>query len=512
MLTSQSLNDSRERVKKRMYTPGTDEYHCSSQPLNDLVLQNVLSAVPSKSKMLKEGYIAALTREGGISPCSLMLGMLYIKKLAHTNPAYLKTISSRNLFLVAMVIASKYMNDEGELEALTNGDWADIGCTSKTTVDLLEKDFLQAIDWKLYVSLEEYYAFVTSIEGRIALDQATKRGWMTYTDIAAVWEATDLQHCFLGASKLTAKVTLSSMALYFMCVTALFTAGSPQSSPSAPLIESADDVSPSPLAGSCGSPLKLIGSSGSPSQELFDCGAACVRFCDSSGVTVGWCEGGDGGGGWNAGTLQNGNRKLGNGSMENEDVGIGISGVDHGYWNAMQIGNGKLGHGNTENEDVGIGVDRGYRNAKRFCDSCCKRCKSLTGHQDCYKPANLTSRNASCLLAPLMEPTPGEDITQRGYEALDCQHCKNHNTGTSNGRIITRVAGHSPHHARLLPSPTQRQYGRSKIIGSGRSRARGKGASAPLELWSGSLMGGLGSLFTTHGKLHETVAYFSAAI
>ena len=29
---------------------------------------------------------------------------------------------------------------------------------------------------------------------------------MTYTDIAAVWEATDLQHCFLGASKLTAKV------------------------------------------------------------------------------------------------------------------------------------------------------------------------------------------------------------------------------------------------------------------------------------------------------------------
>ena len=36
MLTSQSLNDSRERVKKRMYTPGTDEYHCSSQPLNGM--------------------------------------------------------------------------------------------------------------------------------------------------------------------------------------------------------------------------------------------------------------------------------------------------------------------------------------------------------------------------------------------------------------------------------------------------------------------------------------------
>ncbi len=30
-------------------------------------------------------------------------------------------------FLICQVIASKYLNDEGEMEALTNSEWANIG-------------------------------------------------------------------------------------------------------------------------------------------------------------------------------------------------------------------------------------------------------------------------------------------------------------------------------------------------------------------------------------------------
>jgi len=133
------------QVKKKMYLPDVDEYNSSSEPLTDLTLGEVLSVAPAKSKALKHGYIADLTREGGISPCSLMLGLLYIKRLSQTNPKYLKTVSSRELFLIAMVIASKYMNDEGEMEALTNTEWAEIGCTPKAALDELERNFLEAI-------------------------------------------------------------------------------------------------------------------------------------------------------------------------------------------------------------------------------------------------------------------------------------------------------------------------------------------------------------------------------
>ena len=63
------------------------------------------------------------------------------------------------------VVASKYMNDEGEMEALTNSDWAKlgtkdfpildlnnnilllplVGSMTKTALDDLERNFLSAI-------------------------------------------------------------------------------------------------------------------------------------------------------------------------------------------------------------------------------------------------------------------------------------------------------------------------------------------------------------------------------
>ena len=48
------------------------------------------------------------------------------------------------IFLCVMfqMIASKYLNDEGESEALTNSEWADVGCKSKATLDSMERKFL----------------------------------------------------------------------------------------------------------------------------------------------------------------------------------------------------------------------------------------------------------------------------------------------------------------------------------------------------------------------------------
>ena len=54
--------------------------------------------------------------------------------------------------LVSQVVASKYLNDEGESEALTNSEWAEVGCKGKPALDLMERRFLAAIVRSLSLS------------------------------------------------------------------------------------------------------------------------------------------------------------------------------------------------------------------------------------------------------------------------------------------------------------------------------------------------------------------------
>jgi hypothetical protein len=44
-----------------------------------------------------------LFRRARISPCALMMGILYTERLAQSNPNYLKKVSSSDLFMVSMV-------------------------------------------------------------------------------------------------------------------------------------------------------------------------------------------------------------------------------------------------------------------------------------------------------------------------------------------------------------------------------------------------------------------------
>lgn len=51
------------------------------------------------------GCFFSLLREACISPCAMMLALVYIERLRHRNPEYLQKISSSDLFLISMVCA-----------------------------------------------------------------------------------------------------------------------------------------------------------------------------------------------------------------------------------------------------------------------------------------------------------------------------------------------------------------------------------------------------------------------
>jgi hypothetical protein len=213
-----------EEVKKRVYLASTssEEVNCSSGPLTELAVKHLLSVAPRKKGQLKTGYASRLTCEAAISPCALMLGLFYVKRVTESNAAFVKAMPSRELFLAAMIAANKYLTDPGEEEALVNSDWAEIGHFSREKIDHLEVQFLNAIDWRLFVSVQQFTEFVTGVEGRVALAQAQIRGWLSYSDLVSIWEWVDVDSTMISAASQAACTIATSTAVYLMCITALF--------------------------------------------------------------------------------------------------------------------------------------------------------------------------------------------------------------------------------------------------------------------------------------------------
>jgi hypothetical protein len=48
-------------------------------------------------------------------------------RLKKTNPDYLSCVSAADLFLVSMMVASKYLHDDGEEDEVFNDEWAASG-------------------------------------------------------------------------------------------------------------------------------------------------------------------------------------------------------------------------------------------------------------------------------------------------------------------------------------------------------------------------------------------------
>ncbi|XP_010213635.1 PREDICTED: protein CNPPD1, partial [Tinamus guttatus] len=179
-----------ERVRKRLYY-GWDK-ECSldnlSSPVADIAVELLQKVAPSPIRRLQKKYVAHVSREACISPCSMMLALVYIERLRHRNPEYLQQISSSDLFLISMMVASKYLYDEGEEEEVFNDEWGAAGKVDVQTVNTLEMNFLSAVDWSLYTDPRELFEVLSWLEGRVAEKQGTWRGWFTYTDLCVLLE------------------------------------------------------------------------------------------------------------------------------------------------------------------------------------------------------------------------------------------------------------------------------------------------------------------------------------
>ncbi|XP_063225356.1 protein CNPPD1 [Bacillus rossius redtenbacheri] len=181
------------RIEKSLYygkLPLTDRF---SLPVSELAAELFTRVKESHSlDHLPLADTAAISRNSCASPCSLVLALLYVERLNSCNPGYLRTVPSSQLFVVSMMVASKFLNDDGEEDEVFNDEWAAATGLSLKDLNRIEHDFLQAINWEVFVSEQTFWKKLRKLEAGVANREGWRRGWFTYADLDKLLDELDL--------------------------------------------------------------------------------------------------------------------------------------------------------------------------------------------------------------------------------------------------------------------------------------------------------------------------------
>jgi len=206
-----------ERLRKTLYYGKAPASERHSLPVTELAVEFFQDAAPRQLGQLDTYVAASFSRRACMSPSALMLSMIYIERLKHKNPEYLQKVSSADLFLISMMVASKYLYDEGIDEEVFNDEWAQSGNLEIDDLNELERNFLGAIEWHLYVSVKSFWAALLAIERELALRKGWEHGFYTYCD---AWVLTDRQMAEALAALLRTflKVVVVCSVAYVGCI------------------------------------------------------------------------------------------------------------------------------------------------------------------------------------------------------------------------------------------------------------------------------------------------------
>lgn len=186
------------RITKTLYygkLPKTDRL---SLPMTELASELFSSA--HKGRSLKRLYCeeaSEITRNACVSPCSFVLALLYLERLKNCNPDYLQQVAPSKLFLISLLVSSKFLQDDGAEDEVFASEWTKSGEVSISELCQLEKEFLKAIDWNVFVREPLFWSRLEQLETDLALHEGVQRGWFTYTEIKYFSNVYELQHGIL---------------------------------------------------------------------------------------------------------------------------------------------------------------------------------------------------------------------------------------------------------------------------------------------------------------------------
>merc|ERR1712012_1274858 len=204
--------ESETRYTRSLYygvLPATDR---PSLPLTRLAVDQFtssgLDALGQKQGRLDMARAADISRQACAGPNSLVLALLYLERLRRRNPDYLTTVSSADLFLVSLMVASKFLYDDGEEDEVFNDEWASSAGIDTKELNKLEVKFLAAMDWRIFVDNAEFQSTFCRLEADIALREVSARdGDATYSDLMVLGSGEQAAHMLSLLAQAAIKVT-----------------------------------------------------------------------------------------------------------------------------------------------------------------------------------------------------------------------------------------------------------------------------------------------------------------
>jgi len=190
------------RIKKTLYYGASkSSYQCDqiSRPLADYAAE--IFSETHKGTSLNRLDFATVSKLR-ITPCSLILSLVYLDRLNDLDPAYAHRITPSELFLVAMMVSTKFYCGYDEYIYLS--EWAEYGNMTVDYLKELELDFLDAMNWNIFVSNHEFFEKLKSVEHILAKRQGLKRGWLTYTELVQLIPSFSIAKQLLHASAVLA--------------------------------------------------------------------------------------------------------------------------------------------------------------------------------------------------------------------------------------------------------------------------------------------------------------------
>ncbi|XP_072761204.1 LOW QUALITY PROTEIN: protein CNPPD1-like [Anoplolepis gracilipes] len=180
-------NEFLKLIRKSLYYSKLPKINCLSLPVTELAAEFFTKAKSGHTlEKLNVEEASRISRNACVSPCSLVLALLYIERLRNCNPEYLQQIAPSELFLVSLMVASKFLSliihNDGEEDEVFNKEWANSGQVTISRMNKLEKDFLAAIDWTVLVQHQNFWQKLR-LEKNIAYREVQKRGWCSYTEL-----------------------------------------------------------------------------------------------------------------------------------------------------------------------------------------------------------------------------------------------------------------------------------------------------------------------------------------
>jgi hypothetical protein len=230
-----SHQDIVDRIKKSLYYGRTKKPNevmdYPSLPLTEATVDLFEKAIKNKCiinttgsiskglSILDVNYMSSISDKGCLSPCSVVVALIYMERLKKRNPDYLKTASPTDLFLISMLIASKYLFDDGEEEQVFNNEWSEFAAMDLIDFNRLEIQFLLNIDWDIHVKPKEFYDKLQLIETLVTWKQTTLRNKTGKNNGYTYQELLSLEKCL--SWKVITDQVLKTIALTFMTYSAV---------------------------------------------------------------------------------------------------------------------------------------------------------------------------------------------------------------------------------------------------------------------------------------------------